>query len=105
MDDRRVANYLFLFFLFLYILFSSLRIDSGDGETMYRVAYSMVTTRSFAIPVEPLTQDIIGPWGQILPVELFEGGTVTAYGDETGFITPNMVWAGRWLQPLYVFWV
>ncbi|MCJ7531619.1 MAG: hypothetical protein MUO64_11390 [Anaerolineales bacterium] len=74
MDDRRVANYLFLFFLFLYILFSSLRIDSSDGETMYRVAYSMVTTRSFAIPVEPLTQGIIGPWGQILPVELFEGG-------------------------------
>lgn len=74
MDDRRVANYLFLFFLFLFILFSSLRIDSGDGETMYRVAYAMVTTRLFAIPVEPLTQGIIGPWGQILPVELFEGG-------------------------------
>ena len=74
MDDRRVANYLFLFFLFLYILFSSLRIDSGDGETMYRVAYSMVTTRSFAIPVEPLIQGIIEPRGQILPVELFEGG-------------------------------
>lgn len=74
MDDHRIANYLFLFFLILYLLFSSLRIDSGDGETMYRVAYAMVTTRSFAIPLEPLTQGIIGPWGQILPAELFEGG-------------------------------
>lgn len=74
MSDRKIALYLFIFLLSVYLLTASLRIDSGDGETMYRVTYSMITGQGFAIPVEPRTEDTFGPWGIREPVEMFKGG-------------------------------
>jgi len=50
-DDRKVGRYLFFLLLAVYLLSASLRIDSGDGETMYRVAYSLATGRGLAVPL------------------------------------------------------
>lgn len=74
MNDRKIAIYLFIFLLSIYLLTASLRIDSGDGEAMYRVAYSLISGGGFAIPVEPRTENTFGPRGEIEPVELWEGG-------------------------------
>jgi hypothetical protein len=74
MNEHKIAGCLFVLLLALYLLSASLRIDSGDGETMYRVAYSLVTGQRLAIPVEPRTADTFGAWGEVEPVELFEGG-------------------------------
>jgi hypothetical protein len=49
--DRKIAWCLFWLLLAVYLLSASLHIDSGDGETMYRVTYGMVTGRGFAVPV------------------------------------------------------
>ena len=73
-DERRIAAALFVLLLALYLLSASLRIDSGDGESMYQVSYSLVTGQGFAIPVEPLTEDFFGPWGEMQPVEVLNGG-------------------------------
>jgi len=73
-DERRIAGALFVLLLALYLLSASLRIDSGDGERMYQVSYSLVTGQGFAIPVEPLTDDFFGPWGEMQPVEVLKGG-------------------------------
>jgi hypothetical protein len=50
-DDRKVARHLFFLLLAVYLLSASLHIDSGDGETMYRVAYGLATGRGLAVPV------------------------------------------------------
>ena len=73
-NERRVAALLFILLLALYLLSASLRIDSGDGEKMYQVSYSLVTGQGSAIPVEPLTSDFFGPWGELQPVEVLKGG-------------------------------
>jgi hypothetical protein len=73
-NERRIAGALFILLLALYLLSASLRIDSGDGEKMYWVSYSLVTDPGFAIPVEPLTDDFFGPWGEVQPVEVLKGG-------------------------------
>ena len=44
---------LIVFFLSLYLLTTSGRIDSGDGETIYQTTRSMVENLSFAIPPPP----------------------------------------------------
>ena len=72
--DRRIPIYLFFLFCAIYILSSSFRIDSGDGELMYRVAESIATGNGFAIAMEPRTADSFGAWGEIEPVEQFKGG-------------------------------
>ncbi len=47
------AHWLFCFVLGVYLLTSSFRIDSGDGEAMYRVAYALATRGEVAIqPLE-----------------------------------------------------
>jgi len=73
-NARRVAALLFILLTALYLLSASLRIDSGDGERMYQVSYSLVTGQGFAIPVEPLTSDFFGPWGEVQPVGVLKGG-------------------------------
>ena len=72
--DRHIALSLFLLLFALYLLSASLRIDGGDGERMVGVSYSLVTGQGFAIPVEPLTEDFFGPWGEMQPVEVLKGG-------------------------------
>ncbi|MDY6876037.1 MAG: hypothetical protein SWK90_07560 [Chloroflexota bacterium] len=74
MNECKMARYIFILLLALYLLSASLRIDSGDGETMYRVTYSLVTGQGLAIPMEPRMTDTFGAWGEVEPVELFEGG-------------------------------
>ncbi|MEA3375487.1 MAG: hypothetical protein U9R72_04740 [Chloroflexota bacterium] len=49
-ERRNIARYQLLLLLAVYLLSASLRIDSGDGETMYRVAHSLVTGEGVAIP-------------------------------------------------------
>jgi hypothetical protein len=66
--------FLFIFLTAFYSLFNPLRIDSGDGAAMYRVAESLVTGRGFAISVTPVTTDTVGAWGKVVPVEAFAGG-------------------------------
>jgi len=73
-SERRVTALLFILLMTLYLLSTSLRIDSGDGEKMYQVSYSLVTGQGFAIPAEPLTSDFFGPWGEVQPVEILKGG-------------------------------
>jgi hypothetical protein len=72
--DRLIPIYLFLLFFAIYILSSSFRIDSGDGELMYRVAESIATGNGSAIAMEPRTADSFGAWGEIEPLEQFKGG-------------------------------
>ena len=71
---HKVAVALFILLLAFYLMFASLRIDSGDGATMYHVSFGLVTGRGFAIPVEPVTDDVFGPWGEVVPVEALKGG-------------------------------
>ena len=72
--ERKITWSLFVLLLALYLLSASLRIDSGDGEKMSQVSYSLVTGQGFAVPVEPVTDDFIGPWGEMKPVEMLTGG-------------------------------
>jgi len=74
MNEHKIAGCIFILLLALYLLSASLRIDSGDGRTMYRVACSLVGGQGLAIPVKPRTADTFGAWGEVEPVELFEGG-------------------------------
>jgi hypothetical protein len=52
-DQSRTATYLFVLLLAVYLLTASLRIDSWDGETMYRVTRSLVSGNGLAVPVTP----------------------------------------------------
>jgi hypothetical protein len=73
-SDRSIPIYLFVLFSAIYLLSSSFRIDSGDGEVMYRVAESIAAGNGFAVAVEPRTADSFGAWGETEPVEQFKGG-------------------------------
>lgn len=72
--DHKSAKFITLLLLALYLLSSSLRIDSGDGERMYRVSYSLVSGQGVAIPVELVNEDFIGPWGELTSAEVLQGG-------------------------------
>jgi hypothetical protein len=52
MSSERPGWCIFLLLLAIYLSFASLRIDAGDGETMYRVTYSLVTGQGLALPVD-----------------------------------------------------
>ena len=74
MQHKQTSKFLFLFALSIYLLFASFRIDSGDGESMYKVACSIVEGNKFAVDLIARKEDSFSAWGEIEPVELFNGG-------------------------------
>lgn len=71
---HRVSFYLFTFLAGLYTLLTSLRVDSGDGFTMYKVADSLSAGKGVAISVKPRKADSFGAWGETESLSIFEGG-------------------------------
>jgi len=75
-----VSSWLALAFLALYLLTASARIDSGDGQTMYQVTDSMLRERGFTVSAVASEQDLIGPWGKLIPHGELISNTFGAYG-------------------------
>ncbi|MBE9508901.1 MAG: glycosyltransferase family 39 protein, partial [Chloroflexi bacterium] len=73
-SNRRMALLVFLFLLSIYLLLASLRIGSGDGETIYRVTRSLVEERGFAIPSPSSDAVVVDPFGEPIPRERLRGG-------------------------------
>jgi len=69
-----VNRWLFLAFLSLYLLTTSARIDSGDGNAMFQVTDSLLNGRGFVISDELPDQDLLGPQGEPIPRQEFGTG-------------------------------
>lgn len=74
MTYRKPAFFLWLFLISILTLLTSLRIDSGDGIEMYKVADSLLSGQGGAISVIPLTSDPVGAWGKVESLESYNGG-------------------------------
>jgi hypothetical protein len=101
--DRRVTFLVFLFLLSIYLLMASLRIGSGDGETIYRVTRSLVEEKSFAIPSPPLDAVVVDSFGEPIPPEqLRGGGPYGAWGTDGRYYAQYGVGQSLLAAPLYL---
>lgn len=72
--QRQTTALVVLFLFAIYLLVASLRIDSGDGETIYQVSRALVEGRGFAIPPPPADAVVVDPFGEPIPPEQLDGG-------------------------------
>lgn len=93
-----VARLLFVLLLAIYLLSASLRIDSGDGETMYRVANSLSCGRGLAIPIEESSlKDGRTGYGQVGRA----GRYYAKYGLGWPLVASPFAALGRWAARLH----
>jgi hypothetical protein len=103
MDDRRIACLIVLFLLLVYLLLASLRIDSGDGETIYQVTCSFVAGRGFAIPSPASDAVVVDAFGEpIPPDELRGGGPYGAWGVDRRYYAQYGVGQSLLVAPFYL---
>lgn len=103
MSDRRIATLVGLFLVSLFLLQSSLRIGSGDGEAMYQVTRSLVEDRGFAIPPPPPDAVVVDPFGEpIAPERLRDGGPYGAWGAGGRYYAQYGVGQSLLAAPLYL---
>ncbi|HIE38324.1 MAG TPA: hypothetical protein EYP77_04510, partial [Anaerolineae bacterium] len=74
MSNRWATTLVVLLLFSLYLLLASLRIGSGDGETIYQVTRALVEGRGFAIPSPPPDAVVVDPFGEPIPPERLRGG-------------------------------
>jgi hypothetical protein len=103
MGDRRMVVFLVLFLFLVYLLLSSLRISSGDGETIYQVTRSFVEGRGFAIPPPAPDAVVVDAFGEpIPPEELRGGGPYGAWGVGGRYYAQYGVGQSLLAVPLYL---
>jgi hypothetical protein len=98
-----VVVFLIVFLFLTYLLLSSLRIGSGDGETIYQVARSLVEGRGFAIPPPDPDAVVVGAFGEPIPrEELRGGGPYGAWGVSGHYYAQYGVGQSLLAVPLYL---
>lgn len=101
--QHKTAALIFLLLLSTFLLLSSLRIDSGDGETIYQVTRSLVEGSGFAIPPPSLDAAVVDPFGEpIPPEELDGGGPYGAWGSDGRYYAQYGVGQSLLAAPLYL---
>jgi hypothetical protein len=101
--DRRVVAFLVAFLLLTYLLLSSLRIDSGDGEAIYQVTRSFVEGRGFAIPPPDPDAVVVDGFGEPFPPEeLRGGGPYGAWGSDGRYYAQYGVGQSLLAVPFYL---
>ncbi len=108
MSDRRVTTLIVLLLFFSYLLLTSLRIGSGDGETIYQVTRALVEGRGFALPPPPSDAVVVSPWGEPIPSQqLHGGGPYGAWGSDGRYYAQYGVGQSLLALPLYLLgrWV
>ena len=102
-SDRRVVTFLVVFLFLVYLLLSSLRIGSGDGETIYQVTRSFVEGRGFAIPAPDPDAVVVDAFGEpIAPEELRGGGPYGARGSDDRYYAQYGVGQSLLAVPFYL---
>ncbi|MBN1977762.1 MAG: glycosyltransferase family 39 protein [Anaerolineae bacterium] len=102
-DDRRTACLVGLFLLLIYLLLTSLRIGSGDGETIYQATRSFVEGRGFAIPPPSPDAVVLDPFGEPIPPEkLRGGGPYGAWGSDGRYYAQYGVGQSLLAVPFYL---
>jgi len=92
-----------LLLLVVYLLLTSFRIDTGDGETVYQVTRSMVNGQGVAIPAPASDATVVGPWGETIPhEELRGGGPYGAWGFDGRYYAQYGIGQSLLALPLYV---
>ena len=100
---QRQTGALLLFLLSICLLLASLRIDSGDGETIYQVSRSLVEGRGFAIPPPPPDAVVVDPFGEPIPPEqLHGGGPYGAWGRDGRYYAQYGIGQSLLALPLYL---
>lgn len=101
--DRQTVVLLVLFLLLIYLLLSSLRIGSGDGETIYQVTRSFVERRGFAIPPPDPDAVVVDAFGEPIPAEeLRGGGPYGAWGTDGRYYAQYGVGQSLLAAPFYL---
>ena len=84
---RKAALALFLLILAIYLLTGALRIDSGDGETMYQVTRSMIERQDFAIPPPDPDSPVWGAGYELVDAETAGKGQHGLWGPDGKYYT------------------
>ncbi|MBN1810222.1 MAG: glycosyltransferase family 39 protein [Anaerolineae bacterium] len=102
-SDRRAIAFLVIFLFLAYLLLSSLRIGSGDGETIYQVTRSFVEGRGFAIPPPDSDAVVVDGFGEPIPAEeLRGGGPYGAWGSDGRYYAQYGVGQSLLALPFYL---
>jgi hypothetical protein len=102
--DRRAVAFLVVFLFLVYLLLSSLRIGSGDGETIYQVTRSLVEGRGFAIPPPSSDAVVVDAFSEPIPPEkLRGGGPYGAWGSDGRYYAQYGVGQSLLAVPFYLF--
>jgi 4-amino-4-deoxy-L-arabinose transferase-like glycosyltransferase len=103
MNSHRTVALLSMFLLSFYLLLASLRIGSGDGETIYQVTRSLVDGQGFAIPPPLPGTIVVDELGEPIPPEqLREGGQYGAWGVDGRFYAQYGVGQSLLAVPFYL---
>jgi hypothetical protein len=101
--DRRAVTLLILFLFLVYLLLSSLRIGSGDGEVIYQVTRSFSEGRGFVIPPPDPDAVVVDGFGEpIPPDELHGGGPYGAWGSDGRYYAQYGVGQSLLAVPFYL---
>jgi hypothetical protein len=102
-QDQRTFLLISLFLLTLYLLLASFHVDSGDGETIYKVTRSIARGDGFAIPAPPPGAVVVDAWGEpIPPEELRGGGPYGAWGQDGRYYAQYGLGQSLLALPLYL---
>lgn len=101
--DRRIFALIVVLLLALYLLLAALRIDSGDGATIYQVTRALLEGQGFAIPPPPPGAVVVGPFSEPIPPErLHGGGPYGAWGVDGRYYAQYGVGQSLLAAPFYL---
>lgn len=101
--DQRIFALVVVLLLALYLLLAALRMDSGDGATIYEVTRALLAGQGFAIPPPPLGAVVVGPFGEPIPPErLHGGGPYGAWGVDGRYYAQYGVGQSLLAMPFYL---
>ncbi len=101
--DRRIFVLVVALLLALYLLLAALRIDSGDGATIYQVTRALLTGRGFAIPAPSPGAVVVDAFSEPIPPErLRGGGPYGAWGVDGRYYAQYGVGQSLLAVPLYL---
>lgn len=102
-NDRKIARSLTLVVFVLFLLIASLRIGSGDGETIYQVTKSIIEGHGCAIPAPSPDAVVVDSWGEPISSEhLNGGGPYGAWGVDGRYYAQYGLGQSLIAVPLYV---
>jgi hypothetical protein len=98
---NKISLYLFILLASIFTLATSLRVDSGDGATMYKVAESLAAGDGGSITVQPNTDGYsIGAWGKLYPISLHIGDGYGKWGRDGRYYAKYGIGLSLVLSPI-----